>query len=71
MTNELRSAEARYRRAFARSELLREQRNKAVREAIAAGWSYSKIAESTGLTKARVGQIAAASPARMAGRVDE
>ena len=57
---ELRKAEARYRRAFAHSESEREARNQTVRAAIAAGWSYSQIAAATGLTKARVGQIAAA-----------
>jgi hypothetical protein len=55
---ELRKAEARYQRAFRRSEAEREQRNAAVREAIVAGWSHARIAEATGLTRSRVGQIA-------------
>jgi hypothetical protein len=51
-------AEARYQRAFRRSEVERERRNAAVREALAAGWTHARIAEATGLTRGRVGQIA-------------
>jgi cell division protein FtsL len=54
----LRATEARYQRAFARSETAREERNAAVRQAIEAGWTHSQIAKATGLTRARVGQIA-------------
>jgi cell division protein FtsL len=55
---DLRKAEARYQRAFRRSETEREQRNAAVRQAIDAGWTHAQIAEATGLTRSRVGQIA-------------
>ena len=55
---ELRKAEARYQRAFRRYEAEREARNAAVRAAIAAGWTHAAISEATGLTRARVGQIA-------------
>jgi hypothetical protein len=55
---ELRKAEARFQRAYRRSEQAREERNAAVRAAIEAGWSHARIAEATGLTRARVGQIA-------------
>jgi hypothetical protein len=55
---ELRQAETRFQRAYRRSETEREQRNAVVREAIAAGWPYSRIAEAMGVSKARVGQIA-------------
>lgn len=55
---ELRQAEARYQRAFGRSEQLRAERNAAVRQAIGEGWTHAQIAEATGLTRARVGQIA-------------
>jgi hypothetical protein len=55
---ELRKAEARFQRAYRRSEQAREDRNAAVRAAIEAGWSHARIAEATGLTRARVGQIA-------------
>jgi hypothetical protein len=55
---ELRSAEARYQRVFRRSEEARQERNRLVHEAIEAGWTHSRIAEATGLTRTRVGQIA-------------
>jgi DNA-binding NarL/FixJ family response regulator len=55
---ELRKAEARYQRAFLRSEAMREQRNAAVREALREGWTHAQIAQATGLTRSRVGQIA-------------
>lgn len=56
--NELRKAEARYQRASRRAEAEREQRNAAVRKAITEGWTHAKIAEATGLTRGRIGQIA-------------
>jgi hypothetical protein len=55
---ELHEAEARYRRAFRRSEAERQARNAAVREALLQGWTHAQIADATGLTRARVGQIA-------------
>jgi DNA-directed RNA polymerase specialized sigma24 family protein len=55
---ELRQAEARYQRAFRRSETLREERNHAVRQALAEGWTHARIADATGLTRGRIGQIA-------------
>jgi hypothetical protein len=59
----LRSAEAAYRAGFARSEQLRERRNAAVRAAVAAGMTHAEVSRATGLTRARVGQIAlSASP---------
>jgi anti-sigma28 factor (negative regulator of flagellin synthesis) len=57
---ELRKAEARYQRASARSEEARADRNAAIRQAIADGWTHAKIAEATGLTRGRVGQLATA-----------
>lgn len=57
-TDQLRQAEARYQRAFRRSEEAREDRNRLVREALAAGWTHARIAEATGLTRSRVGQFA-------------
>jgi len=56
--DELRQAEARYQRAFRRSEELRAERNAAVRAALADSWTHARIAEATGLTRSRVGQIA-------------
>jgi ribosomal protein S27AE len=55
---ELREVEERYQQAYRRSEELREERNAAVRAAIEAGWTHAQIAEATGLTRTRVGQIA-------------
>jgi hypothetical protein len=55
---ELRKVEARYQRASRRSEEAREQRNATVREALKAGWTHARIAEATGLTRGRIGQIA-------------
>jgi hypothetical protein len=55
---DLRKAEARYQRAAARAEHARYQRNAAVRAALAEGWTHAAIAEATGLTRGRVGQIA-------------
>jgi transcriptional regulator with XRE-family HTH domain len=55
---ELRKAEARYQRAFRRSEQLREERNALIREALEAGWTHAQIAEATGLTRGRIGQYA-------------
>jgi DNA-directed RNA polymerase specialized sigma24 family protein len=55
---ELRKAEARYQRAFARSEALRQERNALVLEALKAGWTQRAIAEAMGMSHGRVGQIA-------------
>lgn len=56
--DELRKAEARHQRASRRYEAEREARNAAVRRALAEGWTHARIAEATGLTRSRVGQIA-------------
>lgn len=58
--DQLRKAEARYQRAFARSEQLRRERNALVHAAIAAGWTHARIADATGMSRGRVGQIALA-----------
>lgn len=55
---ELREAEARYQRAFRRSEQLRQERNAMIRQALAEGWTHAQIAAATGLTRSRVGQFA-------------
>ena len=57
-TEELQKAEAAYRAASRRAEKAREQRNRLVCEALAQGWTHAKIADATGLTRGRVGQIA-------------
>jgi hypothetical protein len=58
VAEDLRKAEARYQRASRRAEEAREHRNRIVREALDAGWTHAKIAEATGLTRGRIGQIA-------------
>jgi CRP-like cAMP-binding protein len=60
--DELRQAEADYRAATDRTEQAREARNTAVRQALAGGWTHAQIAEATGLTRGRIGQIAARRP---------
>jgi transcriptional regulator with XRE-family HTH domain len=54
----LRKAEAVYRAAMHRREQAREARNAAIRQALSAGMTHAQIAEATGLTRSRVGQIA-------------
>lgn len=56
--DELRKVEARYQRAFRRSEEARAARNAAVHAALAAGWTHARISEATGLSRGRIGQIA-------------
>ena len=62
--DELRKAEARYQRAFRRLEALRVERNEAVWRAVEDGWTHARIAEATGMSRTRVGQIALTSPGR-------
>lgn len=47
-----------YREAVQRAEALRVLRNELVRHALAAGWTHARIAEATGLTRGRIGQLA-------------
>ncbi len=61
-TEHLRDAEAAYKAASLRAEQLREQRNQAVWDALDAGLTHAVIAEATGLTRGRVGQLAIAKP---------
>lgn len=55
---QLQKAEAAHEVASRRYEQARERRNAAVREALAEGWTHARIAEATGLTRGRIGQIA-------------
>lgn len=57
---EIRKAQARFERAFARSEAARAERDRLVGQALADGWTHARIAEATGLTRGRVGQMAQA-----------
>jgi hypothetical protein len=54
----LRHAEASYRDAFTHAEELREKRNDVVLAALKDGWTHAQVAEATGLTRGRIGQIA-------------
>jgi hypothetical protein len=54
----LRHAEASYRDASARAEEFREKRNEVVLAALKDGWTHAQVAEITGLTRGRIGQIA-------------
>jgi hypothetical protein len=58
LTDELQRAEGCFQEAFALSERARAERNALIHAAIEAGWSHFRIAEATGLTRSRVGQIA-------------
>lgn len=54
---ELRRAELRYQRAFALAEKAREERNRLIEQAAKQGMTHAQIAEATGLTRSRVGQL--------------
>ena len=60
---ELRSLQRRYERAAAKAEILREQRNAAVRQHLAEGCTHQWLSDATGLSRGRISQIAA-SPLR-------
>jgi hypothetical protein len=66
--DQLRQAEARYKRASSRADAMREQRNALVHEALTEGWTHAQIAEATGLSRGRVSRGAVASPAATAWR---
>ena len=54
----MRNAEAAYKAASRRFEKQRQARNEAIRHALREGWTHAQIADATGLTRSRVGQIA-------------
>ena len=56
----LRNAETQYKRASRRAEDMRGYRNKMIAQALVEGWTHARIAEATGMTRGRVGQIALA-----------
>lgn len=45
-------------RAYTRMVIANDRRRDAVREAISEGWTHAQIAEATGLTRGRIGQLA-------------
>lgn len=53
-------AERDYREAVERAEELRRVRSEIVAQALSEGWTHARIAEATGLTRGRIGQIAQA-----------
>lgn len=57
-TKDLRSAEARYQRASSLAEQARTERNEMVRVALTEGWTHAQIAQATGLSRGRIGQLA-------------
>lgn len=55
---ELRKAEARAQRAFRSYKTATQLRDELVLRALSEGWTHSQVAEATGLTRGRIGQIA-------------
>ncbi len=60
--DELAARVAPWRRAQARADALVADRDAAIREALAARLTHAQIAEATGLTRGRIGQMAMAIP---------
>jgi CRP-like cAMP-binding protein len=56
--DDIRKAEARYQRASRRAEEALKARDALIEQAIADRWSHARIAEASGLTRGRVGQLA-------------
>lgn len=54
---QLRRAEEKFKRDYAASEGSRARRNQLVRAATAEGWTLQQIADATGLSVSRIGQI--------------
>lgn len=59
--HELREAERGYALVAAEAEKLRERRNLLILKALATGLTHAQVAQATGLTRGRIGQIAQAS----------
>ncbi len=55
---ELSKAQRAHERAASRAKVAQEARNALVLKAVAEGWTHAQIAEATGITRSRVGQIA-------------
>lgn len=55
--DQLKETEAAYRAALVRSEAARQERNRLVLAALAAGWTHRQIAEATGLSRGRISQL--------------
>lgn len=57
----LRDLETCFQHAQRRADTAREERNAGIREALDEGWTHAQIAEATGLTRGRIGQLAQSS----------
>jgi hypothetical protein len=51
-------AELRYQEAHGRAEGARTARNELIFHALEQGWTHARIAQATGMTRSRIGQIA-------------
>ena len=58
LPQDLIDAEAAHEAASRVADQAREVRNDLVRDALADGWTHARISEASGLSRARVGQIA-------------
>lgn len=54
----LRDLETCYQHVQRQADRARSDRNAGIREALEAGWTHAMIAEATGLTRGRIGQLA-------------
>lgn len=59
---ELRAAQRAHEAASAKGGSTLQARNEAIHEALAEGWTHAAIAEATGLTRGRIGQLAMHNP---------
>lgn len=64
--DQLRKAEAEFRKDYQAAERSRERRNELVREAFHGGLSLQEISDATGLTRGRISQIAGGKSAKAA-----
>lgn len=62
MEIELRGAAQLYEQARIKTEAYRQTREKTIRKAIAKRMTHAKIAEATGLSRGRIGQMAMSAP---------
>ena len=67
----LREVEDLHKAVSALSDAARQGRNAVFRQAIAQRWTYERIAQATGLSTARIGQLAPARPRKTTAATDE
>jgi hypothetical protein len=56
--DELRIAQGKHEVAQQEARRAQEYRNLTIQQALAEGWTHARIAEATGLTRGRIGQLA-------------